>query len=187
MVLSELKPRLENLIQRPAQLLVEAGFTPNTLTVCGLLLSFVCFFVFGRGWELLGGLLLLVCGFFDVMDGAVARLTGSETTFGGFLDSVVDRYSDFLVLAGMMVGKLTTLSWGLLAVLGSFMVSYTRARAEAAGSGKLAVGFAERGERLLILSFFSLVGRANFGVALVAILANLTALHRVLVAWDRLT
>jgi len=186
-VLSELKPYFEGLLRKPARFLSDRGLTPNHLTICGLILSFACFFVFRSGQELLGGILLLVCGFFDVMDGAVARLSGRETAFGGVLDSVVDRYSDFLVLAGMMLGKLTTSLWGLLAILGSFMVSYTRARAEAAGTGKLAVGFAERGERMVILSLFSIFGLTHYGVILVAVLANFTAIQRVIVARSRLT
>jgi len=71
--------------------------------------------------------------------------------------------------------------------LGSFMVSYTRARAEAAGTGKLAVGFAERGERMVILSLFSIFGLTHYGVILVAVLANFTAIQRVIVARSRLT
>jgi archaetidylinositol phosphate synthase len=87
----------------------------------------------------------------------------------------------------MILGNLTTPLWGLLAILGSFMVSYTRARAEAAGTGKLAVGLAERGERVLILSVFSILGLVHYGVILVAVLANLTAIQRVVVARSRLT
>lgn len=186
-MLSELKPYFEGLLQKPARFFSDRGLRPNHLTICGLILSFICFFVFRSGWALVGGVLLLVCGFFDAIDGAVARLTGRETAFGGLLDSVVDRYSDFLVLAGMMLGNLTTPLWGLLAILGSFMVSYTRARAEAAGAGKLAVGLAERGERVLILSVFSILGLVHYGVILVAVLANLTAVQRVVVARSRLT
>lgn len=186
-MLSELKPYLEGFVQKPARFLARSGMTPNHLTICGLLLSFVCFFVYRSGMQLLGGILLLVCGFFDMMDGAVARLTRRETAFGGFLDSVADRYSDFLVLAGMILGRLAALSWGLLAILGSFMVSYTRARAEAAGAGKLAIGFAERGERMLLLTLFSILGMTNVGVIVVAVLSNLTAIQRILVTKSRLT
>jgi archaetidylinositol phosphate synthase len=186
-VLSELKPYLEGFIRKPARFFAEMGLTPNHLTICGFILSIVCFFVYRSGWELLGGIFLLLCGFFDVMDGAVARLTSQQTTFGGFLDSVVDRYSDFLVLAGMLLGGLANLSWTLFAILGSFMVSYTRARAEAAGTGKLAVGLAERGERLLILAIFSVLRLTNYGVILVALLSNITAVQRILVAKSRLT
>ena len=185
-MLSELKPYLEGFFQKPARFLADAGFTPNHLTICGLAIAVVCFFVYRSGGELLGGVLLLVCGFFDIMDGAVARLTRRETAFGGFLDSVVDRYSDFLVLTGVLLGGLASLSWTLLAILGSFMVSYTRARAEAAGTGKLTVGIAERAERLLILSIFSILGLTNYGIILIAVLSNLTAVQRILVVRSRL-
>lgn len=186
-MLSRLKSKLEGAFMYPAKAFVAAGFTPNALTMFGLIFALVGFVIYAQGHALLGGLTLLVCGFFDAIDGAVARMSGKETPFGGLLDSVVDRYSDFLILVGILLGRLAGLGWVLAAILGSFMVSYVRARAEAAGSGGMAVGIAERPERILILAFFSLIGKTHYGVAIVAILSNITAIQRIIVAKSRLT
>ncbi|HID28961.1 MAG TPA: CDP-alcohol phosphatidyltransferase family protein [Desulfobacterales bacterium] len=147
-------------------------------------------FAFGEpSWA---GLTVFVCGFFDVMDGAVARLTGKVTPFGGVLDSVLDRYVDFIIFMGIIyagLAKFAGLSswfWGILALAGSLMVSYTRARAEMAGSGKLAVGIGERGERFLILAIGSLINRTNYAVVLIVFLTHLTVIHRLAVARKRL-
>ena len=82
---------------------------------------------------------MLTSGLFDALDGAIARTYGEVTKFGGFFDSLLDRYADAVVLCGIMLGGLTELYWGLAALIGSLLVSYSRARAEAAGI-KMAVG-----------------------------------------------
>ena len=87
---------------------------------------------------------MLISGLFDALDGAIARIYGEATKFGGFFDSVLDRYADAVVLSGIIVGGLTNLIWGLAALFGSLLVSYARARAEAAGVKMESVGLAER-------------------------------------------
>lgn len=172
--------------------LARRGVTPNSLTLLGLGVGLVSAALFARGESLWGGLLLLVCGLFDLLDGAVARSGGKETRFGGVLDSVVDRYVDFLVLLAIVWGGLAEafgvsgLVWGGAAMLGSLMVSYVRARGEAAGTGKMEVGLAERGERLLLLGFGSVLGFTNYAVVLVAVLSHLTVVQRMVVARERL-
>ncbi len=191
-MLSELREKAAPLVEPVARAFARAGFSPNSLTVVGLLIGSVAALLFAKGEPGLAGLTLLICGVFDVIDGAVARVTGRETAFGEVLDAVIDRYVDFVIFIGIIYGGLAEL-WGLpswawctLALTGSFMVSYTRARAEAAGSGKLTVGIAERGERLLILAFGGMLGYTNFAVALVAVLAHATAIQRLIVAKYRL-
>ena len=136
-MLSRLKSKFEVLVKGPVAVLARLGFTPNHLTLIGLIMSLLCFYLFFQRHAVLAGFVLLVCGLFDAMDGALARYTGLSTTFGALFDSVSDRYSDFFVIAGMILGGLVNMGWGLLAILGSFMVSYVRARGEAAGAGKL--------------------------------------------------
>lgn len=191
-MLSELREKAAPLMNPVAKAFAKAGFSPNSLTIIGLLVGSVAALLFARGEPALAGLTLLICGAFDVIDGAVARVTGRETAFGEVLDAVIDRYVDFIIFIGIAYGGLAALwglpgwAWCMLALTGSFMVSYTRARAEAAGSKKLAVGIAERGERLLILAFGAMLGYTHFAVALVAILAHATAIHRLIVAKYRL-
>jgi archaetidylinositol phosphate synthase len=192
-MLSEIREKAAPLMEPVARAFARAGFSPNSLTLIGLLVGSIAALFFAKGEPRLAGLTLLACGVFDVIDGAVARLTGRETAFGGVLDSVIDRYVDFAIFIGITYGifseelwRLPSWAWCTLALTGSFMVSYTRARAEAAGSGKLNVGIAERGERMLILAFGGLLGYTLFAVALVAILAHITAIHRIIVTRYRL-
>lgn len=127
---------------------------------------------------------MLASGFCDALDGALARIYGQTTIFGGFLDSLLDRYADAIVLCGIIFGGLCDPFVGLIAVIGSLLVSYTRARAEAAGVKMEAVGIAERAERLIVLvaaSFLSVAWREalGWGVIVLAVITNLTVLQRV--------
>ncbi len=127
------------------------------------------------------------------MDGIVARTYKQTSVFGGFFDSVLDRYADAGVFAGIIIAGLSDAAWGsfwgpiwgLAALSGSMMVSYTRARAEAAGIKMESVGFAERAERMLILAVVSIIGyfwlpALGYGIAILAVLSNLTVVQRAL-------
>ncbi len=157
---------------------------PNTLTISGLLISLVSAFFFARGEVLTAGALLLLGGFFDAFDGAVARENNRITRFGGFLDSICDRFADAAVIIGAMYGNLTAVSpfpgWflGTMALLGSLMVSYTRARAEAAGAGA-SVGVGDRAARVMIIVFGAFLNIVNWAILLVAILSFITVFQRI--------
>lgn len=191
-MLDQIREKAEGIIEPIARKFVKVGFTPNSLTCIGIAFGIIAAFLFAQGEQPLAGLALLTCGFFDVIDGAVARLAGRVTAFGGVLDSVADRYVELLIFVGIIYGGLIEVGylpgwlWGLLALTGSLLVSYTRARAEAEGSGKLAVGIAERGERFLILAVGGLLALAGYAVVLIAILAHLTVAQRLVVARRRL-
>lgn len=191
-MLSKARDRANSLIRPVAEAVARTGITPNSLTFLGLAVGMVAAFLFARGEQLLAGVVLLICGGFDIIDGAVARVSGKETAFGGVLDSAVDRYVDFLVFIAIAYGGLAEAGiisgwlWVFIAIVGSFMVSYIRARAEAAGSGKLDVGVAERAERMLILAIGAIIGFTRYAVVIVAILTHLTVLQRLFVARLRL-
>jgi len=132
---------------------------------------------------------LLISGFLDALDGVLARLYGEVTAFGGFLDSLLDRYADAFVFLGIILGWLITnpvwVFWGFAALVGSLLVSYSRARAEAERIKMESVGIAERAERILVLAvatFLSVVpgwGDAlRWSMLLLAVLTNLTVLQR---------
>ncbi|MCQ1534537.1 CDP-alcohol phosphatidyltransferase family protein [Methanosarcina sp. KYL-1] len=166
--------------------------SPNTLTLLGFAVSVVAGAAFALGRPFEGGLLILFSGVFDMLDGGVARAKGIITPFGGVLDSVCDRYSDGLmflgIIAGAVNGKLALPPilgiegwlWAGFALIGSFLVSYTRARAESAGCRKLSVGIAERTERMLILAFGALAGLLGGAIALIAVISHITIVQRVL-------
>ncbi len=192
-----------------ARVLGRTGVPPNLLTILGPIIAvFAALFYIWQ--DLLAALLLLLLSsFVDALDGAVARAQNRTTPFGGVLDSVCDRYSDAIVLFGIILGGWLSSAWGplwgILALVGSLMVSYARARAEAAGVSQLGVGIAERPERLIILMvvtlleyltlngllfappvFFGVSLWLEYGIILIAILAHITVAQRTIAAYRAL-
>ncbi len=183
--------------------LLAAGLSANVVTALQLLASALCGLAFGAGWLFTAGWLLLSCGTLDVLDGGMARKRGAASPRGAFIDSVVDRYADGAVCAGLAV--LYRDDWALWAVLaafvGAFMVSYTRARAEGLGT-ECRVGLAQRPERYVLLAAGSIAGALGShlacspvpgrvlltaSVCVVAVLANATALQRAVFVLRRLS
>lgn len=160
------------------------GLTPNSLTVLGLILSIAAGVVLSLGFMLWGGILVLVAGLFDLMDGTLARHTKKASPFGAILDSTFDRYGEAAALLGLSiyyVSKGQTLEVVLiyLAIVGSLMVSYVKARAEGLGFS-CNVGLFTRPERVFILALCLIIGQAQIALWLLAIFANVTAIHRLL-------
>lgn len=160
------------------------GLRPNQLTCLGLVCSAVAAGAFAADQRRAGALCLALAGALDILDGAVARISGQVSPFGAFLDSVLDRYSDLLVLTGIVIlfarlGQLDDAGGALLALIGTVMVSYTRARAESVGVD-CRVGVMERGERMLVLILGGLAGLLTPAVWVVALGANATAVHRII-------
>ncbi|WP_054840938.1 archaetidylinositol phosphate synthase [Thermococcus peptonophilus] len=180
------KGYLETLVKPP---LAKAGVTPNTITFIGLLISLLGAYLFYLQRPRLAAVILLIGSAIDALDGTLARMTGKTSRFGAFLDSTFDRISDGAVLFGIALGNLADWRWTFLTFMGAYLVSYERCRAELAGSGKLAVGIAERAERLLILIGFSLAGAEYVkwgGVYIVGVLAWITVFQRMWAAYQRL-
>ena len=189
MVSSRLKQKFEGWIAPRVGVLASMGLTPNSVTLLGLAASSAAALCY-LNWRLnslmlpAAAALILLSGLLDALDGVLARVSGRASALGGFLDSVSDRYSDAVVLAAVVVAGLCNPAWGVAAVVGSLMVSYARARAEAAGVGMAAVGLAERAERMLLLAVATFVGYfrldvLSWGVVLLAALSHLTVLQRV--------
>lgn len=167
-----------------AAFLLKIGLTPNSITLFGMILSAAAGVFAGFGKFTVAGLILLVGAPLDAVDGAMARKRGKPSRFGGFFDSVIDRYSELFVLGGLLfyyVGQGNSLASLLIfiAAAGSVMVSYTRARAE--GQRFTAkVGILSRMERMIALILFLLIGRPLIAMWIIAILANVTAVQRIL-------
>ncbi|MEW6730158.1 MAG: CDP-alcohol phosphatidyltransferase family protein [Acidobacteriota bacterium] len=172
---------------------------PNHLTFLGLLINILAAIIFGYGYFFAGGLVLLFANIFDMLDGKVARSTGRVTKFGAFFDSVIDRYSDIIVLLGIIIyyardtADHSTLYVALtgIALVGSVLVSYTRARAESL-IPRCKVGFLERPERVVLLVIGSLteIGQDHFllhkmraVIWILAIFSHWTVIHRVYHTW----
>ncbi|MEM1579014.1 MAG: CDP-alcohol phosphatidyltransferase family protein [Archaeoglobaceae archaeon] len=182
MASSKLKPKLTELTT-PIASLIGRYFKPNHLTIIGLIFGIFAFFLILRGNIIYGAIFVLLSGIFDFLDGVVARTQKMVTNFGGFLDSVVDRYVDVLIFIAFGIYGL---SWLIVAVAmsGALLVSYTRAKAESIIE-KCDVGIAERGERMIILFLAMLTGYIYEGLVLIAVLAHITALHRVFYTYKR--
>jgi CDP-diacylglycerol--glycerol-3-phosphate 3-phosphatidyltransferase len=158
--------------------------TPNIVTVLGLVPALLGGVAFARGQVRLGGVFLLVSGIMDMLDGAVARVAGGESKFGALLDSTIDRYAEIAVYLGLAVlyrDSVWPLTGVILALCGSLMVSYVKARAEGLGL-TCDVGMLQRPERLVILMVGAFLGAGYlvWAVYAIAVLANLTAFERLI-------
>jgi len=197
MVLTKLKNKTQNFVGGLALKLYKFKIKPNHLTISGLLLSCfsaICYY----NWKLsvilsiLAPTLLLLSGFLDLLDGVLARVSGELSPLGGFLDSMADRYADSIILTGIILGGLCNQFSGLLALIGSVMVSYSRARAEVEGVKMETVGFAERPERILILAFSSFASIIwpnfiNLAIMFLALITHLTVIQRVFHVFEKLS
>ena len=175
-----------------AHLLARTSISPNTITWLGFLITLSAASLIATGYLFAAGWVVLIAGFFDILDGALARRTNKVTSFGAFLDSTLDRLSEIVILFGILLLSLQQQQAGLiilltyLAMIGSFLVSYTRARAEALGIA-CEVGFFTRAERVVILSLGLLLSHINYALivalALIALFSFITTGQRIVYSW----
>jgi len=161
---------------------------PNVLTLMGLLVNGIAAALLAGGKFLAAGLVMMGAGLFDMVDGRVARHTNRVTRFGGFFDSVLDRYSDLVLLMGLLVyyASINRFFYVVLTAVvmtASVMVSYTRARAECIIPSCKA-GFMERPERMVLLILGALFDRMAPTLWVIAVLGNITVIHRVIHTWQ---
>lgn len=183
---------LSNRISEPiARFIARSGITPNVLTWIGLLLNFGVAAVLAWGHLFLGGFLVLAAGAFDLLDGAVARVTGRSTKFGALLDSTFDRFSEAALLFGILVfyarqNNVQGIIVVFLTMVGSFAVSYVRARAEGLGI-ECKAGWFTRPERVILLALGLIFSPIPYvllaALWILAVMANLTAAQRVYHVW----
>ncbi len=194
-------PRIQQYARRFAEVVVaplaKIGMTPNMATLLGLLLNAIAAAIIALGDLRIGGLMLLFAGLFDMVDGALARIRNQKTTFGAFLDSTLDRYSEGIVLLGVIIFALsihasTLRTWivvlAYIAALSSLMVSYARARAEGLGM-TLKSGLMARPERVLLLAAGLVIGAESWLVwtlAFLALTSTYTAIQRIITVWLKL-
>jgi phosphatidylglycerophosphate synthase len=162
---------------------------PNVLTVTGFIITIVACSVLVSNLQL-GGILVLAGGMFDVLDGVVARVNGKSSKFGAFLDSVLDRYSDALILLAIAwnLGKQANypgVALCLFTLVGAFLISYSRARAEGLGES-CKYGLMERPERVVLISLGAITGYIMPLLWMLVILTHFTVIQRIYYVW-RLT
>ena len=191
-VRGSLAPALEKIGRGFAKTRLPATFW----TIVGLVIAFASSIVYGFDIQptlLLGGILLLVSGFFDIVDGQVARVTKTTTKSGAFLDSVFDKIAEVVIFVGILVGQLAEPLLVILALSLSLLVSYTRTRAESLGVMLQGVGIGERAERLLVIAFVGIIGYfvgimnvMNYAMIIICIIAGITFIQRIAVSARKL-
>ena len=179
------------IINRIVRWLALSKIHPNVLTFLGLVINIWATWLFALGSFRWAGVVVIGAGVFDMVDGRVARATSQVTRFGGFFDSVLDRYSDLALYMGLLVyyasiNRFPYIVLTAIAMTGSVMVSYTRARAENS-IPKCKVGFLERPERIVLIIIGALFLRMAPVLWIIAVLSNLTVVHRMLYTYREAT
>ncbi len=177
------REHFRGLLNFGARIFLSLGLHPNTMTFIGVAGNFVAALFLARGEFLTGGLVMMAMGTFDALDGAMARLKGESTTWGAFVDSVSDRYSELAIIGGVLwyfttQGNHLGVLLAYLAASGAVLVSYIRARGASLGID-IKVGVLTRFERYLVLAPALILGYPLVGMALVALGAHITALQRI--------
>lgn len=181
----QMRLRFRGILDPIGAFLNRIGLMPNTMTILGLVGNTVGAFLLAQGKMTWGGLIILLMGPIDALDGTMARLRGEPSEFGAFVDSVTDRYSELVIFGGLLYYYIQEANWVMALVTfvaagGSVLVSYIRARASSLGYDTK-VGILTRMERYLVLAPTLVLNIPWVGLWIIAILANITALQRI---WD---
>jgi len=181
-MLNNLRESLKPVLEKVGKTFAATGLSPNTFTVIGLVFAFISSIIYGLGYEyslLIAGLVLLVSGFFDIVDGQVARYANKMSKKGGFLDSIFDKIAEVAIFFGILVGNYTEPYLVFLAITLSLLVSYTRALADSAGIKMQGIGIGERAERLLVIAIIGIIGSMDIAIVIVIIIASVTLVQRI--------
>ena len=183
-MLNNLRDSLKPVLQGVGKTFAATGLAPNVFTVIGLVFAFISSIVYGLGFEyalVIGGIILLISGFFDIVDGQVARYANKISKKGGFLDSIFDKIAEVAIFFGILVGNYAEPYLVFLAITLSLLVSYTRALADSAGIKMQGIGIGERAERLLVIAIVGIIGFMEIAIIIVIIIAAITLIQRVTV------
>ncbi len=184
-----LRTRFKNMLEHFGRILNRTGLAPNTVTILGLAGNLIGSYLIAVGHISIGGIIILLMGPIDAIDGTMARLRGEPSRFGGFVDSVTDRYSELVIFGGLLYYFSTQQDWNTVhliyfAACGTVLVSYIRARAEGLRFNAK-VGIMTRVERYLILAPCLVFNYPKIAIWIIAVLANFTALQRIWVVWQQ--
>ena len=182
-VLNNLRESLRPALEKMGKGFAATGLSPNFWTVVGLVIALASAVVYGMGVEfglIIGGILLLVSGFFDMVDGQVARVTGKTSKKGEYLDSMFDKISEVAIFLGILVGGYAEPYLVLLAITLSLLVSYARAKSDLINIKLQGIGIGERAERLLVIAVIGIFGFMDYAVVIVVIIAGITLIQRMI-------
>jgi CDP-diacylglycerol--glycerol-3-phosphate 3-phosphatidyltransferase len=180
----QMRVRFKKVLDAIGGFLNGLGLMPNTMTILGLIGNTVGAVFLARGQMTIGGIIILLMGPIDALDGTMARLRGEPSEFGAFVDSVTDRYSELVIFGGLLFyyvqgGEWLPATLTYFAAAGSVMVSYTRARAQSLGYDSK-VGILTRFERYIVLAPALVFNIPVVGLWIIAVLANITAIQRII-------
>ena len=184
-----LREKYQQMITPAGRILSNIGISPNMMTILSLLVGALACYAYTVERPFEGALLTILMGVLDMFDGAIARAANRVTRFGATFDHVIDRYAEFLLVLGMILGGYVEWLWGFFSLFSMLMASFTRAKAESVGGLKsCTIGIAERQEKLLIMigasfliPFYSQI--LNYAVILVGILSSITVIQRLAYTW----
>lgn len=183
-MLNNLRDRLKPSLEKIGRSFASTGLSPNFWTGVGLVFALVSAVVYGLGMEfslIIGGVLLLISGFFDMVDGQVARVTGKTSQKGSYLDSMFDKIAEVAIFLGILIGGYAEPYLVFLAITLSLLVSYARAKSDAINVKLQGVGIGERAERLLVIAIIGIIGFMEPAVIIVVIIAGITLIQRMIV------
>ena len=182
-MLNNLRDTLRPTLEKIGKGFASTGLSANFWTFVGLAFALVSAVVYGMGIEyglILGGILLLVSGFFDMVDGQVARVTGKTSKKGEYLDSMFDKISEVAIFLGLLVGGYAEPYLVLLAITLSLLVSYARSKSDIINIKLQGIGIGERAERLLVIAIIGMIGFMEYAVIIVVIIAGITLIQRMI-------
>ena len=183
-MLNNLRERLGPILEGIGKRFASTGLSPNFWTVVGLGFAFLSSIVYGFAIEyslLIGGILLLLSGFFDIVDGQVARVTSKTSKRGEYLDSVSDKVAEVAIFLGILIGNYADAYLVLLAISLSLLVSYARAKSDAINIKLQGIGIGERAERLLVVAVIGMIGFMEYAIIIVSVIAAITLVQRIVI------
>ena len=183
-MLNNLRATLAPTLEKIGKGFAATGLSANFWTFVGLGFALLSAVVYGMGIEsglIIGGVLLLVSGFFDIIDGQVARVTGKTSKKGSYIDSMFDKIAETAIFLGILVGGYAEPYLVLLAITLSLLVSYARAKSDALNIKLQGVGIGERAERLLVIAVIGIIGYMEPAVLIVVVIAGITLIQRMIV------
>ncbi|MEK6929938.1 MAG: CDP-alcohol phosphatidyltransferase family protein [Thermoproteota archaeon] len=183
-MLNNLRGILQPTLEKIGKAFASTGLSANFWTLVGLVFALASALVYGLGIEfglIIGGILLLVSGFFDMVDGQVARATGKTSQKGSYLDSMFDKIAEVAIFLGLLVGGYAEPYLVMLAITLSLLVSYARAKSDALNIKLQGVGIGERAERLLVIAIIGIIGYMEPAVIIVVVIAGITLVQRMIV------
>ena len=182
-MLNNLRESLRPALEKMGRGFAATGLSANFWTFVGLGFALVAAVIYGMGVEfglIIGGVLLLVSGFFDMVDGQVARVTGKSSKKGEYLDSMFDKISEVAIFLGILIGGYAEPYIVLLAITLSLLVSYARAKSDLINIKLQGIGIGERAERLLVIAIIGIVGFMEYAVLIVIVIAGITLIQRMI-------